>query len=155
MNGSGMLDLGVLPGDRESKAAGINDAGQVIGSSTGSGGTRAFIWSSAGGMQSLGNFPGSTFTMATDINSFGQVVGTGATSLGTRAFFWSSSTGMIDLNALIPASSGIVLTSATGISDSGQIVALGTVNADTERGVELDDPHMAGNSIHVFVLTPM
>jgi probable HAF family extracellular repeat protein len=45
---------------------------------------------------------------------------------------------MTDLNSLIPAGSGWVLTSARGINDAGQIVGTGTIS-----GVQ-----------HAFLLTP-
>ncbi len=60
---------------------------------------------------------------------------------------------MQDLNTLIPPKSGLVLTWATGINDFGQIVAVGTVNADTEHSVNLDDPRHAALHVHVFLLT--
>jgi len=43
-----------------------------------------------------------------------------------HAFLWSGGS-MKDLNDLIPAGSGWVLTEATGINDSGQIVGNGTL----------------------------
>src|SRR5207253_7387959 len=103
----------------------------------------------------LGNLGEGAFAVAADINDSGQVVGTYATSLGPRAFLWTSSTGMIDLNSRIPSGSGMVLTSALGINERGQIVAIGTPHSSASHRVELDDPHLAGVSIHVFVLTPI
>lgn len=49
-----LTDLGRLPGLWDSQALGINNQGQVIGTSSG----QAFIWSSSGGMTPLGNLPG-------------------------------------------------------------------------------------------------
>jgi probable HAF family extracellular repeat protein len=46
---------------------------------------------------------------------------------------------MKDLNSLIPAHSGWILTQASGINDSGQIVGWGTVNKQT----------------HAFLLSPI
>jgi len=105
-------------------------------------------------MQDIGGLPGSTSTVPFAINSSGQVVGFSNTSLGGRAFIWSSITGIKDLNTLIPGNSRLVLTSALGINDLGQIVAIGTVNADSGHSVDLDDPHHAALHTHVFVLTP-
>jgi probable HAF family extracellular repeat protein len=151
---SGMQDIGVLPGDQESRALRVNDSGSVVGWSSGSGGTRAFLWSNNTGIQEVEGLADSTFSVAFDINNSGQVVGTSNTSLGPRAFVWSESTGAKDLNSLIPANSGLVLVSAISINDRWQIVATGTVNADTGHFVDLDDPHHAALHTHVFLLTP-
>jgi hypothetical protein len=39
---------------------------------------------------------------------------------------------MTDLNSLLPANSGWILSNATGINDSGQIVGVGTYNGQTQ-----------------------
>ena len=53
-----MQDLGTLPGDKDSRAFGINDSGQVVGYSSGPHGITAFLWSSSTGMTSLGTLRG-------------------------------------------------------------------------------------------------
>ena len=45
--------------------------------------------------------------------------------LERRAFLYSSKTGMVDLNSLLPADSGWVLTTANAINNKGQIVGQG------------------------------
>ena len=76
---------------------------------------------------------------AFDINDRGHVVGTSDTaSSGPHAFWWDGTT-MMDLNAFLPAGSGWVLQSATGISEGGQIVGTGTHNG-AMRGFILTPP---------------
>ena len=73
---AGMRDLGDLPGGADfSRAFGINNAGQVAGSSGATGGTRAFRWTPGGGMQNLGVLPGFGTSAASAINNTGHVVG--------------------------------------------------------------------------------
>ncbi len=82
-------DLGVLPGDTFSLAYGINNLGQVVGTSTyvppppANPTAHAFLWSQ-GTMQDLGSLPDQTYTQAYGINNLGQVVG----SSGTSACLW-------------------------------------------------------------------
>ncbi|HYG82572.1 MAG TPA: Calx-beta domain-containing protein [Pyrinomonadaceae bacterium] len=71
-------DLGGLPGSESSTAAGINDAGDVVGwTSTGltDGGNRAFIYKNGGWMVELQPLPGFIGCVARDINNAGQAVG--------------------------------------------------------------------------------
>jgi probable HAF family extracellular repeat protein len=68
---------------------------------------------------------GTTFSNATAVS--GKVtVGTFTAADGSsRAFAHTVADGMIDLNTRIPADSGWVLTSATGVNSKGQIVGMG------------------------------
>ena len=52
--------------------------------------------------------------------------------LVSRAVEWDLSGGVTDLNALLPANSGWVLTSAQGVNDSGFIVGFGTKSGVTK-----------------------
>jgi probable HAF family extracellular repeat protein len=116
-----VTDLGDLPGGLdESNAFGINDSGEVAGSSSAATGTRAFRWTSGGGMQDLGDLPGGDdYSRANGINSNGQVVGLSARATGYRAFVWTSGGGMQDLGDL-PGGDDYSL--ANGINSNGQIV---------------------------------
>jgi probable HAF family extracellular repeat protein len=62
-----LTDLGSLDG-RSAEAYGINDAGQVVGVSSSSAGSRAFL-SQDGGLTDLGVLPGGTFSAANAINA--------------------------------------------------------------------------------------
>ena len=122
-----MLDLGTR-GGTTSRANGINNHGQVVGSyETASGGTHAFLWQS-GGMTDLGTLGGS-FSVASGINNHGQVVGASETASGeTHAFLWQSG-GMTDLGTL-----GGTESVALAINNLGQVVgrsrtALGKTHA--------------------------
>ncbi|MGA2435930.1 MAG: hypothetical protein ABSG25_11650 [Bryobacteraceae bacterium] len=118
--------LGVLPGDSYSYATGINNSGQVTGSSCNSTNhCEAFLYSPGTGMTGLGFLPGyNTTSYATGINDSGQVVGYSVTSTGwngEQAFLYSSGTGMTGLGFL-PGGS---FSYAYGINNSGQVVGSG------------------------------
>ena len=76
-------DLGILPASRRSSAAGVNNLGQVVGSSSDDAGAgQPFIWTSEGGMRALGLPDGLVGGRALDINESGQIVGVGVLTLG-------------------------------------------------------------------------
>ena len=84
-----MTDLGLLAGDNNSSALGINERGQVVGYSANdeSGEIHAFFWQS-GTMIDLGTLGGS-LTIALSINERGQIVGESNTALGeVHAVLW-------------------------------------------------------------------
>jgi len=134
-SGGKMTDLGTL-GGRYSTPADINDAGQIVGSSTIKSSERhshAFLYD-GGKMTDLGTLGGAS-SVGRGINDGGQVVGWS----DGRAFLYEGGK-MTDLNKLIPANSGWVLESATGINNKGQIAGWGT-NPKGEQ--------------HAFLLTPV
>src|SRR5262249_55036951 len=90
-----------------------------------------------GTMTDLGTL-GRAGSGAAAINASGQVVGYLFDSAGRSAFVWENGV-LYDLNKLIPANSGWVLTQAQGINNSGQIVGFGTLNGH-QRGFLLSDP---------------
>src|SRR5262249_35297974 len=83
MGPGGLFDPGKLGGN-EAHAYGVNDVGQVVGSSniSGNAAVHAFIWTLGGAMQDLGTL-GGTRSDATGINNLGQVVGSSQTASGT------------------------------------------------------------------------
>src|SRR5262249_2947645 len=131
------------------------DSGMVVGASQGSGGVRAFVWTSAAGMQPLGA-PSGIYSEAFDINNAGQVVGEMANSLGTHAFLWTSQSGMIDLNEVVTnLPVDVVLTGAFTNKEKGKVVvfALNTPTPPPHEGAPADS-HVHAGPTRVFLLTP-
>jgi probable HAF family extracellular repeat protein len=119
-----------LPGDTSSEAFAVNNRGMVVGYSRGPAGTRAFVWTAQSGIQVLSTLPGGSFARAAGINERGEIVGASGSSQGTRAVLWNTNHQPQDLNALVSAPSGVILSLATGINAIGQIVALGRDERD-------------------------
>jgi probable HAF family extracellular repeat protein len=150
-DGDKVTDLGTL-GGTTSLGRSINERGQIIGHSTttedgtfGLAGTHAFLWED-GAMTDLGTLPGSEISFGWDINADGVVAGSAGAieppadpnQVALLAVIWQDGK-IVNLNDLIPADSGWVLTTAYGINDAGQIVGYG-YNKGRQRG---------------FVLTPI
>jgi probable HAF family extracellular repeat protein len=130
-DGAGYRDLGSL-GGAAVQALGVNDAGQVVGSSALPGGspnvTHAFVWSAAGGMQDLGALPGGSYAQAYAVNALGVIVGESEVASAPFHAFVYSRGAMRDLNGLIAPSPGWTLEVATAVSDTGLIVGWGHLN---------------------------
>lgn len=112
-----IVDLGVLEGHTNSIAWGINNFGQVVGTSYEHAlffGGRAFLYGS-GTMTDLGTL-GGTSSYGSSINNSGQVAGGSETVGGQRHAFRYSGGVMTDLGTLGGHSFGI------GINDAGQVV---------------------------------
>lgn len=128
-----MYDLQTL-GGTNSKALAINDSGVAVGYADIAGNYRtdAFLCqlNANGGVvqrTSLGQLGYGIRAIATDINNVGKVVGYGLIDdqKTYHAWIWEPGLGMRDLNTLIPANSGWVLTQARSINESGEIVGYG------------------------------
>jgi probable HAF family extracellular repeat protein len=81
--GTNMCDLGTLDGDTSAQAFGVNDRGQVVGSSCAAV-CRAFLWEN-GVMKDLNTLKGDyphRLENAMDINNFGQISGRARTTAG-------------------------------------------------------------------------
>lgn len=156
-----VVDLGNL-GGQQSSAMGVNDVGQIVGSSYLANGHRhAFLFEN-GEMRDLGtlrNVGGGfdTKSEAFEINNHGVVIGE-SVSLGApaRAFVWSRAEGMRDLQSLMLCPTGAPtshtphsfhLERVSDINDSGQIVGWGYFG-------EIDGD---GNKppTHAVILTPV
>ena len=121
--------LPTLPGDTVGFALGINDLGQIVGSSgtcantvvTAVGllvGPHAVLWEN-GSVKPLGNLGGKTMGKAAAINNRGEVAGFSDVADGTvHSFLWTKDTGMKDLGGL----GGDVLGDPAGINNSTQVV---------------------------------
>src|SRR2546427_5150590 len=105
------------------KVFAFNEYGQAVGITRLSADKGpAFFWDERGiaVLADLGR-PG---TFPDGINNLGQVVGLSMTeSQGNNAFLWKAGA-MSNLNDLIPSDSGILLTEAKAINDSGNIVCI-------------------------------
>jgi probable HAF family extracellular repeat protein len=114
------VELGTLGGGTSSTAAGLNNRGQVVGSTLyQDGGYRATLFSGTGTNNiDLGTL-GGPYSTAAAINDLGQIVGTAWTTDGlTHATLFSGGTGgNIDLGTL-----GGMFSSASDINNNGVIV---------------------------------
>lgn len=128
---NGSFELLVPLGYGDSAVHGLNDRGQAVGgipNQTSAHGSHAFLYDD-GTMIDLGLlWTGSDDSIASDINNHGQVVGNGlvridAVHSGWHGFLYDRHGGMVDLNTLIDADGGWVITHANAINDAGQIAA--------------------------------
>jgi probable HAF family extracellular repeat protein len=132
----GMVDLGLPRGYTSTRAEAINDEGMVVGyvlSGHSESSSRAFLWTNQQGIRLLRMVKDGIGHRAHAINNQGQIVGEGASLEDAnqyRALYWFHGQ-LLDLNTLLPADSGWILRSATGINDLGQIVGTGAYQDQT------------------------
>jgi probable HAF family extracellular repeat protein len=132
-SGAKVTDLGTL-GGTESDAAAISDSGQIVGwADTPSGAQHAASWIGTK-VTDLGTL-GGTNSHANAVNTSGEIVGAADTASGAQHAALFTGGKVIDLNsALSSPLVHITLTEATGINDSGWIVANGV---DSRTGLTL------------------
>ncbi len=122
----GNIDLGTLGGNN-SAALAINATGRIVGYAETAGfESHAAIFIPGNSPLDLGTLGGRTSSAAA-VNVSGIIVGSSQFNKLTTArhAFIYQKTVMRDLNDLIPANSGVVLTSAIDINRDGQILATG------------------------------
>ena len=117
--GSGMIDLGTLPGAANSAASAINNLGVVAGISEGVPATppHAFRWSAADGMEDLGAFTAGvpSYSNATALNDAGLITGNSDTAASDRhAFAWTRARGLVDIDTFGSRDSSPVAVAAKG-----------------------------------------
>jgi probable HAF family extracellular repeat protein len=109
-----------LPGDTEAVTGGINDSGDVVGTSGNCalGGIEAVLWHD-GTPINLGTLGGTVFNGAFGINNRGQVVGQSNLPGDTthHAFLWQDGV-MTDLGTIL----GLPVSLAASINNEGQVV---------------------------------
>jgi probable HAF family extracellular repeat protein len=140
-----MTDLGTPAGDNWSFAYAINAQGQIAGySSAPARGNRAFSYAN-GTMTALAALPGDDQSHAYGINDQGQVVGSSSVSEGqARAVVYENGT-TTDLNDLRPAGFDVLLATANGINNLGQIVGVALVNWQEHAFVLQPDTRQAAS----------
>ena len=145
-----------LPIPNGGYATAINNQNYIVGTSGNNTYTNeyahAFLYDGAT-VTDLGTLNGGLTSAAMDINELNQVVGSSwlspvLTSLYEpekyHAFIWENGQ-MTDLNSLIPANSGWILTSATAINDNGDIVGTALLGGQV-HGFLLTAPQQAGQA---------
>ncbi len=123
-----VIDLGVVPDAVSSKAADINNQGQIVGSSAFSDGSRvAFLWE-RGSIVPLGGLTGRNQSHAYAINDSGQIVGhsyqTGHNTDQVATLFDPTGSGQ---NTSMGTLGGVKST-ALDINNAGQIVGLSKIS---------------------------
>lgn len=119
-------DLGMLSGDYGSEASGINDSGDIVGTSMDRAkGQRAVLWPKGSVIKDLGTLPDRLSSRALAINNRGEVIGVSEGNGEEQAFLWTNEEGMQDLNNLLSSVSDFKLTHAISISSGGSITAIG------------------------------
>jgi len=115
----------------------VNDAGEIVGSTEGSG-ERAAIWKPPGyALEFLGELAGGTTSRAHDLDSSGLVVGSSDDGSGDVAVVWAPNGSGYDAIPLpVPAGfAGGSCTEATAISDAGRIAGNCTTAGGQTLGV--------------------
>jgi probable HAF family extracellular repeat protein len=122
-----VTNLGSLGGNFGNQAHGMNNRGQVVGSSDLAGDAvfHGFVWHRSTGMQDIPPVAGDTYSVALAINDRGVVTGVSLDSTFTTLHAFVVTDGVpTDLNTLISADSPLQLQTACGINSRGEITGL-------------------------------
>jgi probable HAF family extracellular repeat protein len=132
LSGGTLVAIGSL-GGQLTTARDLNNREDVVGDGdVGDGEHHAFLFS-GGRLRDLGTLPGGRQSSAYAINERGDIVGVSEGSNRSARAVVIVDGVMRDLNGLIPAGLGWVLTEARDINESGQIVGTGWRNGE-QRG---------------------
>ena len=128
------INLGNLGGDGKFNgiyATGLNDYGQVVGTSdtTGDASFHAFLWQQ-GHITDLGTLAGDSYSAATSISNNGMVLGISiSASFSPRAALWREGNAA-DMNTLVPQDTALYLQSACSINDKGEIIGFAVLKSN-------------------------
>lgn len=133
-----VTSLGSLQDSGTSAAYGINNSGDVVGSSRASQAsgspTHAFLYHQ-GVMTDLGTLPGDLNSSANSINDQEQIVGVSSDQIDTQRAFLYENGQLYDLNSLIdptdPLAGSVTLQDAVSVSSNGWIAVNGTDSRDS------------------------
>jgi probable HAF family extracellular repeat protein len=125
-----MVDLGPVPGRTTSFARGVNEAGSVVGHSSGTT-ALAFVWRPGVGMSALQNITGGATSEAYEINEAGRIVGLAADSSGiNHAVLWNGAgTSPMRLDLAVSSHAG---TAALDVNELGQAVGYGVFSGQEQ-----------------------
>ena len=128
------IDLGNLDGDGMFAgiyASGLNDRGQVVGTSdtTGDASFHGFLWEQ-GHITDLGTLAGDSYSSAIAISNHGLVLGVSiSASFSPRAVLWRNGIAT-DMNTLVSQDSALYLESACSINDKGEIIGFAALKSN-------------------------
>lgn len=136
-DGGRAIDLGNLGGQFNNLATGINDRGDVVGSSDIANDvtSNGFLWTKEKGrMDPLPPISNDILSVALAVNHEREVTGVSLdTSFVPRAVLWHHEV-PFDLNTLIPSTSGLQLLTACSVNEKGQIIGLAVDSDGTFHG---------------------
>jgi probable HAF family extracellular repeat protein len=144
-------NLGSLGGKFGNQAHGMNNRGQVVGTSDLADDAvfHGFVWSRSTGMRDIPPLPGDTYSVALAINDRGVVTGVSLDSTFTTLHAFVVVDGVpTDLNTLIPADSPLQLQTACGINSRGEITGLAVEKSTGQYRGYLAIPVARANSGH-------
>jgi len=156
--GTGMQDLGTLPGDASSFAIGLNDEGDVTGSSLDANfNPRAYLWHK-GTMTDLNTLiPADSplqLLLACGINSSGQIVGFGVTSTGEAHGYLLSPAGLSSAGGNPPSGTNAVVTPLNLTTSASSVVLDASGSTSASGSLRYQFTVVAGGKVPALLQTP-